>query len=67
MRNLNDIEAKAVLLLSEIEMVIKRGQDVPHSIIVLASVLKQAMHNEDARLGKDLIQMADKWRISGAS
>lgn len=66
MRNLNDIEAKTILLLSEIENAISSGAEVPWQIINAASITKQAIADEDVKLGADLTEMADKWRKSGA-
>ncbi len=57
MRNLNDIEAKAVLLLNEIENQIANGAAVPWQIVNAASTVKQAMQDEDAQLGNDLQKM----------
>lgn len=66
MRNLNDIEAKAILLLNEIEASVQNGQAVPWQIVNATSTLKQAIANEDSKLGADLTAMAEKWRKSGA-
>ena len=67
MRNLNDIEAKAILLLNEIEAAIANGEIVPWRIVNAASLTKAAIQAEDAQIGADLSAMADtmriKWRI----
>lgn len=54
MRNLNEIEAKSILLLNEIEAAIADGQAVPWRIINAASLTKAAILNEDDKLGADL-------------
>lgn len=56
-RNLNDIEAKAILLLNEIEAAIAAGEAVPWRIVNAASLVKQAIQEEDAQLGSDLVNM----------
>lgn len=63
MRNLNDIEAKTVLLLTEIELAMKDvNQNVPYNIIIAASKVREAMQAEDAQLGRDLEVMAAQVR-----
>lgn len=63
MRNLNEIEAKAILLLNEIEAAVAAGEAVPWRIVNAASLTREALQNEDAKLGADLDQMARTWRL----
>ena len=58
MRNLNDIEAATVLLLTQIELAMKNGEKLPWQIIIAASKVREAMQAEDAQLGADLASMA---------
>ena len=67
MRNLNDIEAKTILLLTEIENQISNGAAVPWQIVIAASKVKQAIAAEDAALGADLVSMANQWRKAAGS
>ena len=61
MRNLNDIEAKCILLLNTIEAAIINGSQLPYEIILAASNVRSAINDEDARLGADLNVMAKHW------
>lgn len=65
MRNLNDIEAKSIMLLNTIEAAIMSGHDVPYEIILAASNVRSAIATEDARLGADLTAMYKQFKKTG--
>jgi len=63
MRNLNDIEAKSILLLNELELYIKRSSGtVDTSVVLAASNLRKAFDAEDTALGKDLEALLQRTR-----
>lgn len=64
MRNLNDIEAKAILLLNTIEAAIATGSDLPYEIILAASNVRSSIAEEDARLGADLTAMYKQYKYA---
>lgn len=65
MRNLNDIEAKAIMLLNTIEAAIATGSDLPYEIIIAASNTRSAIATEDVRLGADLNAMYKQFKKTG--
>lgn len=64
MRNLNDIEAKAILLLNEIEAAVQNGEAVPWRIVNAASLTRAAIQDEDAKLGSDLNEFYKRTKLS---
>lgn len=62
MRNLNDIEAKAILLLNTIEAAIVSGQQVPFEIVLASSNVRASIAAEDKRLGADLNKMYNDFK-----
>lgn len=64
MRNLNDIEAKAILLLNEIETAVANGEAVPWRIVNAASLTRQAIIDEDAKLGADLNEFYKRTKLN---
>ena len=57
MRNLNNIEANAILILAELEQAIIKGYSLPASVIIQMNALKTAIVESDKELGKDLEEL----------
>jgi hypothetical protein len=54
MKNLTEVEANAVLLLSELEYAIISGASIPANVINQMSILKQRVLEANEQLAKDL-------------
>lgn len=54
MKQLNDVEVQAIILLKELEYVIVSGANIPANVINQMSILKQAVLDANEQLAKDL-------------
>lgn len=54
MRNLSNIEANSILLMQDLEELIRIGGVLPTHVILQMNALKKAIEDEDRLFGKDL-------------